>query len=109
MTLIPGGFCQWCIDALSDEKLSLETGGRSRSYFQGTDKQAQVVSMNGVLASQAVSEVLQLLTAFAPIDEEMNFKKFDGLEGTLQKWGVKHRIDCPKCNAALGASDVVWH
>jgi molybdopterin-synthase adenylyltransferase len=109
MTLIPGGFCQWCIDALSDEKLSSETGGRSWSYFQGTDKQAQVVSMNGVLASQAVSEVLQLLTAFAPIDEGLDFKKFDGLEGTLQKWNVKQRINCPKCNAALGAGDVVWH
>jgi len=108
MTLIPGGFCQWCIDFLTDEKLSLETGGRPRSYFQGTDKQAQVVSMNGLLASQAVSEVLQLLTGFAPVDQEMSFKKFDGLEGTLQKWGVKQKVGCPKCNAALGAGDVVW-
>ncbi len=108
MTLIPGGFCQWCIGALSDEKLSLETGGRPRSYFEGTDKQAQVVSMNGLLASQAVTEVLQLLTGFAPVNEEMSFWKFDGLEGTLQRWGVKQKVDCRKCNATLGAGDVVW-
>lgn len=108
MTLTPGGFCQWCIDALTDKKLLLETGGRTRSYFEGTDKQAQVVGMNGVLASQAVNEVLQLLTGFAPVDEKMSFKKFDGLEGTLEKWGVKKRGVCEKCNAMLGAGDVVW-
>lgn len=108
MTTIPGSFCQWCIDFLTDEKLLSETGGRPRSYFEGTDKQAQVVSMNGILASQAVSEALQLLTGFAPVDHETSFKKFNGLEGTLEKWGVKRRENCEKCKAALGGGDALW-
>jgi molybdopterin/thiamine biosynthesis adenylyltransferase len=108
LTLVPGRFCQWCIDFLSDEKLAAETGGRPRSYFQGSEKQAQVVSMNGVLASQAVNEVLQLLTGFAPTVEDMGIKKFDGLDGTLTKWRVKNKAECQMCGRTLGAGDTVW-
>lgn len=43
-TLIPGGFCMWCADFLSQVKLDAETGGRSRSYFDKGAAQAQVVS-----------------------------------------------------------------
>jgi len=64
--------------------------------------------MNGVLASQAVNEVLQLLTGFAPVDETLAIKKFDGLDGTLANWEVKPRMNCSKCGASLGAGDVVW-
>jgi molybdopterin/thiamine biosynthesis adenylyltransferase len=108
ITAIPGHFCLWCIGFLSDDKLAAETGGRPPSYFVGTEKQAQVVSMNGVLASQAVNEVLQLLTGFAPVDDTFVIRKFNGLEGTLEAWTVKPRPDCPKCAGALGAGDVVW-
>ncbi len=105
---IPGHFCLWCIGFLSEDKLAAETGGRPPSYFHGTDRQAQVVSMNGVLASQAVNEVLQLLTGFAPVDDAPVIKKFNGLEGTLETWVVKPRLGCPKCETALAAGDVVW-
>lgn len=108
-SLIPGEFCLWCIGFLSNEKLANETGGRPRSYFQGTDKQAQVVSFNGVLASQAVNEVLQLLTGFLPPDLYMSIKKFNGLEGTLEKWTVNKKVDCLRCQSALAAGDVTWH
>jgi molybdopterin/thiamine biosynthesis adenylyltransferase len=106
--LIPGEFCQWCIDMLTDKKLNAEAGGRPRSYFHGTDAQAQVVSFNGILASQAVSEVLQLLTGFAPPDPQMSLKKFNGLEGTLEKWVVERNPRCNNCGSSLGAGDVVW-
>lgn len=107
-TFIPGGFCKWCIDYLTKEKLDAETGGRPKSYFKGADKQAQVVSMNGVLASQAVTEVLQLLTGFRSNDDEMVIRKFDGIEGTLEKWGVKKKASCNHCRFVLGAGDPVW-
>jgi hypothetical protein len=107
---IPGGFCAWCIGRLSKEKLDLETGGRPKSYFKGADKQAQVVSMNGLLASQAASEVLALLTAFRGDhdDPEMAIRKFDGIEGTLVKWIVKKKATCDLCAGTLGAGDPVW-
>jgi molybdopterin/thiamine biosynthesis adenylyltransferase len=109
ITAIPGRFCLWCCGLLSHQKLLAETGGRPRTYFEGTDKQAQVVSMNGVLASQAVSEVLQILTGFAPVDlEEKCFKKYDGLSGTLMEWEVKPNPACSMCRAVLGSGDPVW-
>lgn len=107
-TLIPGEYCQWCIEMLSEQKLKEESKGRPRSYMQGADAQAQVVSMNGALASQAATEVLQLLTGYAPVDQQMTFKKYDGLEGTLCKWAVKQRPDCPLCCQTLASGDPIW-
>jgi hypothetical protein len=69
------------------------------SYFEKNKQEAQVVSFNGVLASQAVSEVLQLLTGYrgSGIREAdlkvpgesvfRGYKKFDGVTGTLQGVG----------------------
>lgn len=108
ITAVPGQFCQWCIGFLTKDKLDAETGGRPRSYFEGADGQAQVVSMNGVLASQAVSEVLQLLTGFAPVGDELVIKKYDGLAGTLENWIVRPDGTCSLCATALGAGDLIW-
>lgn len=108
ITAVPGQFCQWCTGFLTKEKLDAETGGRPRSYFEGADGQAQVVSMNGVLASQAVSEVLQLLTGFAPVGDELLIKKYDGLAGTLENWIVRPDRFCSLCATALGAGDLSW-
>jgi molybdopterin/thiamine biosynthesis adenylyltransferase len=109
-TFIPGSFCAWCIGHVSKEKLDLETGGRPKSYFQGASRQAQVVSMNGLLASAAATEVLQLLTGFRgdEDDPEMVIRKYDGIEGTLVKWHVKKKTDCELCGGTLGAGDPVW-
>jgi hypothetical protein len=108
ITAIPGRFCQWCIGFLSQERLDAETGGRPRSYFEGAGGEAQVVSMNGLLASAAVSEVLQLITGFAPVGEEMAIKKYNGLSGTLEEWVVKPKELCPVCKDTLGAGDPIW-
>jgi hypothetical protein len=108
ITTVPGRSCLWCLAFLNQERLDGETGGRPRSYFEGADGQAQVVSMNGLLASQAATEVLQLITGFAPIVDEYVIKKYDGLAGTLQDWIVKPNPACPRCRADLSAGDLVW-
>jgi molybdopterin-synthase adenylyltransferase len=105
---IPGAFCAWCVGLLSQEKLDAETGGRPRSYLEGAEDQAQVVSFNGLLASQAVSEVLQLIIGFVPQDTEDSIKKFDGIEGTLTKWIVNRQASCGECRDVLAAGDLVW-
>lgn len=84
-----------------------ESRKRSR-LLPGADGQAQVVSMNGLLASQAVTEVLQLITGFAPIVDEHVIKKYDGLADTLQDWLVEPNRACPRCRADLAAGDLVW-
>ena len=117
--LIPGGFCLWCAGFLSDAALKEELGGRDRSYFQNKKGQAQVISFNGVVASQAVSEVLQLLTGyrgsgFDPSDlaledgRQRGALKFDGRRGTLEEWGARRREACPCCEGSLGAGTVLW-
>jgi hypothetical protein len=118
-TFIPGSFCLWCCGFLSREKIQAEQNGPTRGYFEKNAQEAQVVSFNGVLASQAVTETLQLLTGFRgaglrQIDLGMpsastvrGYKKFDGVAGSLQEWGGVRRLDCAHCGNALGAGDVV--
>ena len=121
ITLIPGGFCLWCCGFLSEEKLALELSGPNRSYFQNGQGEAQVVSLNGIIASQAVSEVLQLLTGFAGtgirgVDIAMDhnetsqrgFKKLNGTNGSLQEWGAVRRPTCPHCNTVLARGAIHW-
>jgi hypothetical protein len=119
-TFIPGSFCMWCSGFLNEEKLKQEQGGPTRGYFEKNVREAQVVSFNGLLASQAVTEVLQLLTGFRGAglrgtDLELTaggalrgYKKFDGVAGTLTEWGGVRRPECPQCGANLAAGDVVF-
>jgi hypothetical protein len=55
-TFIPGSFCLWCCGFLTREKIDAEQNGPTRGYFEKNRHEAQVVSFNGVLASQAVTE-----------------------------------------------------
>lgn len=119
--LMPGGFCMWCAGFLSEEKLNAELAGPNRNYFQNREGEAQVVSLNGTVASQAVTEVLQLLTGFRgngirrgdlalPYDPglQRGFCKLDGLRGTLEDWGAQRRDGCVFCQLRLGAGTVAW-
>ena len=120
ITFIPGSFCLWCCNFLSRQKIELEQNGPTRSYFEKNKQEAQVVSFNGVLASQAVSEVLQLLTGFGgsgireadlKVSGESVFrgyKKFDGVTGTLQEWGGSRRSGCEHCEHVLAAGDLIF-
>ncbi len=118
--LIPGGFCAWCCGFVSDEKLDEERDGRrDRSYFQNKKGEAQVVSFNGIVASAAVGEVLQLLAAYRgasldpaklmlPEGTQRGALKLDGRRGTLDDWGARRRGSCVCCNDLVGAGQIVW-
>lgn len=117
---IPGGFCAWCCDFVSDAKLRAERQGRDdRSYFQNKAGQAQVASFNAAVAGAAVSEVIQLLTAYrgSLLDpaalqtgdaRQRGALKFDGLRGTHEDWGAVQRADCPRCSVMLCAGSLIW-
>jgi ThiF family len=119
-TFVPGSFCLWCCGFLTDEKLHFEQNGPTRGYFEKNHQEAQVVSFNGLLASQAVSELLQILTGFggaglrqsdlqiAGTSAFRGYKKFDGITGTLTEWGGTIRKDCTHCRNKLAAGDVVF-
>jgi hypothetical protein len=103
---VPGRFCLWCSNFLTQARLDAETGGRPRSYFQGTEKQAQVVSMNGVLASQAMTDVLQLVTGFSALPEDLSYRVYDG--GRLQDL-VFRRQECDHCRTVVCAGEPIWN
>jgi molybdopterin/thiamine biosynthesis adenylyltransferase len=108
-TSIPGGPCLWCSDFLTEEKLARETKQRGRPYLENEQNwDALVLSFNGVLASQAVNEVLQLLLGFAGEGSLSPYKKYDGLSGQLQGWQVSRNPRCPSCAAVLAAGDPLW-
>lgn len=111
----------WCSGFLSKEKLDAELNGPNRSYFANRGGEAQVVSLNGLVASQAVTEVLQLLTGFGQsglrrrdvaLDGQPNlqrgFRKLNGVRGTLDDWGAIRRSDCSFCSSMVGAGTVSW-
>jgi hypothetical protein len=106
---------------LSNEKLDAELEGPNRNYFENRDGEAQVVSLNGLVASQAVTEVLQLLTGFGgsglrrrdiELDSQSGlqrgFRKLNGVRGTLEDWGAARRSDCSFCSSMVGAGAVSW-
>lgn len=119
-TFVPGNFCMWCSGFLSRAKIDAEQNGPTRGYFEKNNQEAQVVSFNGILGSQAVSEVLQLLTGFrgsgirgtdlriAGEVTSRGYKKFDGVGGTLFEWGGTRLLGCEHCNQSLAAGDLIY-
>ncbi len=106
-TVLPGRPCLWCADFLTEKNLRDETGGRGRSYLQAPgDRDALVSCFNGVLAGEAASEVLRLLTGIGG-DRDMRLQ-YDGQEGSLRPMIVKPRKSCPLCRDTLAAGDPLW-
>jgi hypothetical protein len=102
---VPGGPCMWCASILTQAGLDAETD--EQGYVRGGGE-AQVVSLNGSLASQAVTEVLNLLTGFMSAPGVLPPAKvvFDGRR--VMPIGVVRKPDCQTCRS-LGSGDVVWN
>ena len=102
---LPGGPCMWCARVLTEAALAadLDENGYVRD---GGD--AQVVSLNGVLASQAVTEVLNLLTGFQVPEGLRSPAKliFDG-RGLMPVGNIGVKPGCSTCSS-VGSGDVTW-
>ena len=112
-TAIPGGPCLWCTGFLTDEKLQMEAGGSDHSYLRSSLGErtkpgpgVHVASFNGVLASLAASDVLQLILDYSPGVSVR--RQYDGFSGTVQEVVVEKNLSCPKCASILGAGDPLW-
>lgn len=78
MTSVPGGPCLWCAEVVTEEALLLDR----QEYLAGRPEQ-QVVSFNGILASQAVSGMLNLMIGYAPRFPVPAVIRYDGLTHTM--------------------------
>ncbi|MFZ1125732.1 MAG: ThiF family adenylyltransferase [Candidatus Baltobacteraceae bacterium] len=73
-TSLPGGPCMWCAEILTEASLARDR----EEYTVGLPEQ-QVISLNGLLASQAVNNALSLLTGYVPDFPVRAVIRYDGL------------------------------
>jgi molybdopterin-synthase adenylyltransferase len=103
--VLADGPCLRCQDIITDRKLELERGGKPQGYV-ADDRlpDPAVVTLNGLVASAATTEVLQLLTGFAGGHSPNCGWIYDGLNGTLERAAKPYRPTSP-CEEERGAGD----
>jgi molybdopterin/thiamine biosynthesis adenylyltransferase len=74
VTSLPGGRCLRCVEVITDAGIVADR----EEYTVGAPDQ-QVISMNGLLASQAVNNALALLTNYATEFQVPTIVRYDGL------------------------------
>jgi len=79
VTSLPGGPCLWCAEVVTDDLIL-----RDREEYLAGRPDQQVISMNGLLASQAVNGMLAVMTGYAPGFPLYAMIRYDGLSHTMQ-------------------------
>jgi hypothetical protein len=105
---LPGHPCMRCW-FLTDAVLAKERRDRPAGYDANPDAEGdpQVVSMNGVLASEACNTVLDLITGYSGGRRGPRYWQYDGRTGQLDADDVPPgRPGCPTC-AEEGHGDPV--
>jgi molybdopterin/thiamine biosynthesis adenylyltransferase len=93
--VLPGGPCLRCMGLVTDAKV---TASRERRQGYADDTpEPQVVSLNGTLASEAVTAALMML---AEDDRVVPYRRYAYPPGKLVEVGARWRADCPACRGA---------
>jgi hypothetical protein len=79
VTSLPGEPCLWCAGVITEAALLADR----EEYVAGQPEQ-QVVSMNGILASQAVSGMLAVMSGYAPNFPLPAMITYDGLDHIMK-------------------------
>ena len=107
IVVLPDSPCMRCTPLLSDAVLERERRARPPGYDQNPNAvgDPQVVSMNGTLASEATSIVLDLITGYARDARGAGWWQYDGGSGRVDRCPLPpHRSGCPTC-AEFGRGD----
>jgi molybdopterin/thiamine biosynthesis adenylyltransferase len=91
----PDGPCLRCMGLVTDGRVAASREQR-QGYAEGVDE-PQVVSLNGTLASEAVTAVIMLI---AGDDRLARYRRYEYPPGKLIVVEAERRIDCPACRAA---------
>lgn len=105
---IPGMACLQCLKRINAETLLKEQMAideRHRGYVQGHDiKRPSVISLNSLIASQAVTTFIDLITGC--LGNEISFVKcYDMMEGDLLTMDVQKETSCRYCRALTGSGN----
>lgn len=107
MVIYPDDPCLACLGVLIPEAIEAESGGRGQGYVQGQDVPApSVISLNGVVASLAVTEFLNLVTGFAR-REHRTYSVYDGVRGQVRSVALQAYSDCTICIELRATGDKV--
>jgi ThiF family protein len=79
VTSLPGGPCLWCAEVVTNDLIL-----RDREEYLAGRPDQQVISMNGLLASQAVNGMLAVMAGYAPGFPVPAMIRYDGLSHTMQ-------------------------
>jgi molybdopterin/thiamine biosynthesis adenylyltransferase len=91
----PDGGCMRCMGLITDDRVEASRAVR-QGYADGVDA-PQVVSINGTLASEAVTTALMLL---AGDDRVARYRRFAYPPGRITVVEAQRRNDCPACREA---------
>jgi molybdopterin-synthase adenylyltransferase len=103
--VLPAGPCLRCQGVIDDAKLAAERDGKPIGYA-GTAglPDPAVVTLNGIVASTAATEVLQLLTGYAGDSAPNCGWIYDGLTGEMERV-AKSFTQCEACRFERGRGD----
>ncbi len=114
--LTPGTACLWCQQILHPNRVRAEqlppdtrVDELARGYIEGLDEPAPaVVSINGVVASLAITELLARTTGFAGSDPRPNVLMYRISDGVVRRSSVMPNPACPTCSplGQLGLGDL---
>ena len=93
--VLPGGPCLRCMGLVTDARV--EASRMRRQGYAEAAPEPQVVSLNGSVASEAVTAALMVL---AGDDRLVAYRRFAYPPGTLTEVQTAQRIDCPACAGA---------
>lgn len=99
--VVPDSPCLRCGPLLSDAVLARELTERPPGYDRNPDAlgDPQVVSMNGVLASEAANSTLDMITGFSGGARGAAWWLYDGRRGALER--CEHSSPRPSCPACV--------
>jgi len=105
--LAPGSPCLWCLNVLDAQRVRVEQlppatlrAELTRGYVQGLEEPAPaVVSINGVVASLAVTELLARTTGFAGLSPRADALMYRIVDGVVRRTSPPPSPDCPTCSA----------
>ncbi len=108
MLVTPEGPCLGCLGVLDPVALAREAAGNERGgYIADQDEHApSVISFNGVVASLAVGEFLNLVTRYA-VRPEPVYHRYDGVRGVIRSYTLRAEQSCSVCAEIRGRGDGV--
>jgi molybdopterin/thiamine biosynthesis adenylyltransferase len=114
--LAPGSACLWCSGILDAARVRIEqlpseiaAAERERGYISGIDEpQPAVVSINGAIASIAVTELLARWTGFAGSGSRADLLLYRLGDGSLRRVSPAASPGCPTCGSEglIGSGDL---